>query len=428
MKVNFLSQLGKHLNVTRVVFFGVLVFLSGCQSTSSNQLSRVTTVGPSMSGPSSASLKGTMEKPYPYDGRVFMDVAIPVFDPGFPLTKSGQIDDEEMVEQDIWPQVRRLEANRFAIETKKALATTKAFGAISVTPDASSSADLFIIGRINHSDAEVVNIGVRVIDASNVIWGEKTFEHQVNEGFFRDALRQSEDPYGPVFRDIANYVFRLMVKRSDAEKEQIQQIADMRYAAMYSPESFGSYLNQNRKQQFSLNGLPSEQDPMFLRIDQVRAKDEQFVDNLQTNYEAFYAETNEAYRTYQREALPIAAEIRRKKAQRTKAQAWAAVGIIGGVLLSKNSDSTAGNIGAVVATAIGAYNLADAVQQNKAIGAQREMLEEQGQNLDIKVTPQVVEFNDQTIELSGTAKEQYGQLRQKLYEIYQLEATPDTAL
>ncbi|CCQ11596.1 hypothetical protein PALB_24970 [Pseudoalteromonas luteoviolacea B = ATCC 29581] len=410
------------------VIVATLLFLSGCQSTSNQRLSSVKTVGPSLQGPSSASLIGTKEALYPYDGKVFLDVAIPVFDPGFPLDKQGQIDDKEIVEQGIWPQVRRLEANRFAIETKKALAKTKAFGAVSVTPDASSSADLFVIGRINHSDAEIVHIGVRVIDASNHIWGEEVFEHQVAEGFYRDALRQNDDPYGPIFTQIANYVFRLMIKRSDDEKAQIQKIADIRYAAMYSPEKYASYLQQDRKQQFSLTGLPADNDPMLKRIDQVKAKDEQFVDGLQTNYDAFYAQTQDAYRTYQREALPIAVEIRHKKAERAKAQAWAAIGIIGGVLLSKNSDSTAGNIGAAVATAIGVYNLADAVQQNKAIGAQREMLEEQGQNLDIKVTPQVVEFNAQTIELSGTAKEQYSQLRQKLYEIHKLEATPDTNL
>ena len=51
-----------------------------------------------------------------------------------------------------------------------------------------------------------------------------------------------------------------------------------------------------------------------------------------------------------------------------------------------------------------------------------------GQSLDIKVTPQVVELNEQSIELKGTATEQYTQLRQKLLEIYQLEATPNQQL
>jgi hypothetical protein len=167
---------------------------------------------------------------------------------------------------------------------------------------------------------------------------------------------------------------------------------------------------------------------MLQRINDVKAKDEQFVDALQTNYESFYAQTNDAYRVYQQESLTLMKELHAQESRRTKAQVFAAAGIIGGILLSKNSNSTAGNVGAVVATAIGAYNIMDAVKENKAISAQREMLEEQGQSLDLKVTPQVVEFNNQTIELSGSAKEQYTQLRQKLFEIYQLEATPETQL
>ncbi|MFC3034031.1 hypothetical protein ACFOEE_16085 [Pseudoalteromonas fenneropenaei] len=416
-----------------LLMLGSVFLLAGCQSTGSKQ-SRVTSVGPTLNGPQSSSLKGSSEKQYNYTSNIFLDVAIPVFDPGIPLDDNGHIDDEEVVEQDIWPQVRRLEANRFAIETKKALAKTKAFGAINVTPDASSSSDLYIIGRINHSDTETVAVGVRVIDASNKIWGEQTFEHRVGEGFYRDALRKEDNPYGPIFDNVAAYVYSLLMKRSEQEKQQVQQIADVRYAAMYSPEVFGPYLKEksqgffSNSQVYTLTGLPSAQDPMYQRIAMIKAKDEQFVDNLQTSYEAFYADTHDAYRTYQRETLPIAVDIRRQKTERAKAQALAAIGIIGGVLLSKNSNSTAGNVGAVVAAAVGAYNLNEAIQSNKAIHAQRDVLEEKGQNLDIKVTPQVVEFNEQTIELTGTAKEQYSQFRHKLLQIYQIEATPDHQL
>lgn len=421
------NSIGCIFNKAMVAGLAALLMLSGCQSTS-GKLTRVSTVGPTMVGPSNASLKGTNDPTYRYNSQVFLDVAVPVFDPGFPLGKHGQINDDELLEQNIWPQVRRLEANRFAIETKKALAKTKAFGAISITPDASTSADLFVLGRIATSDGEQVEIGVTVIDASNTKWGEKVFKHTVSEGFYRDALRGDDDPYGPIFTQIADYVFKLMVKRSDEQKRTVQSIADLRYAAMYSPESFSSYLSQKRNQQFVLNGKPADHDSMYQRIADVKAKDEQFIDSLQTNYDTFYAQTNDAYRTYQQEALSLVKELHAQEARRTKAQVFATVGIIGGILLSKNSNSTAGNVGAAVATAIGAYNIMDAVKENQAISAQREMLEEQGQNLDLKVTPQVVEFNDQTIELSGSAKEQYTQLRHKLYEIYQLEATPETKL
>jgi hypothetical protein len=404
---------------------GLVLVLTACGSTQTN----VSSVGPSAVGPSSGKPLGSIrDKEFEYASDIFLDVAIPVFDPGFPLDQYGNIDDEEIVKEDIWPQVRRLEANRFAIETKKALQKTRSFGTINVTPDPTAIADLYVLGKINYSDTETVKIGVKVIDAANKQWGEKVFEHRVGEGFYRDALRKNQDPYGPVFQRIARYVFDLLKRKSEATKQNIQQIADVRYAASYSPDEFTPYLSQNKKGVFRLEGLPSENDTQLQRIENIKVKDEQFIDTLQDSYESFYVQTHEAYRSYQEESLSIAIDIRRKKGKRLRQGILAAAGAAGAVILAKNSGSTAGEIGAVIAGGVGVVGLANAIQNNRRISSQKELFDELGQNLDIKVTPQVVEFNEQSIELTGTASEQHAQLKQRLYEIHQLEETPDTPL
>jgi hypothetical protein len=398
--------------------------LSACKSTQSN----VTSVGPSIGGFGNTSSLGAKGRTYSYASNIFLDVAIPVFDPGIPLDKNGYIDDEEVEEEGIWPQVRRLEANRFAMYTKEALSETKSFGSINVTPNANATADLYIIGKINESNTEIVEIGIKIIDAANNVWGEEDFEYQVSPGFYRDALRKDTSPYAPVFKEIASYVYDFLLKQSEAEKAMIKQVADVRYAAMYSPESFAKYLDQDRKSRFELTGIPSKQDPMFQRVSLIQAKDEQFVDDLQNNYDAFHAQTEISYRDYHRETLPIAVEMREAKEKRTTAQVSAGIFAIAGILLGKNSGSSLGQGAAAVAGVAAAYSLSEAAKANKNLHAQREILDEQGQNLDLTVTPQVIEFNEQTIELNGTAGEQHAQLRQKLLEIHQLEATPMTQL
>lgn len=408
----------------------LLLCLAGCQSTQTN----VTSVGPSMGGPAAGNALGTQEQEPAYNSDVFLNVAVPVFDPGIPLDGYGNVNDKEVEEKAIWPQVRRLEANRFAVYTKDALYQTKSFGSVNVTPDANTTADVFVLGKINFSDTETIKIGIRVMDVTNDIWGEKEFEHQVSEGFYRDALREEANPYAPIFKRIARYVQKLLLEKSEVEKQTIQQVADVRYAAMYSPERFSHYLTTEKKGLFSsretigLNGAPSAADPMYQRISNIRAKDEQFIDDLQENYETFHATTQEAYSEYHKEGLAIAADIRRQKAKRAKQQAAALILGIGAILLDKNSKSRSGQAAATIGAIGAAYSLNEAIKSNRNIGMQREMLDEMGQNLDIKVTDQIVEFNEQTIELKGTAGEQYQQLRSKLYEIYQLEATPDTQL
>ncbi|MGM0526716.1 MAG: hypothetical protein ACQEQ8_11070 [Pseudomonadota bacterium] len=416
--------LNKSAGRAGIIATAALLVLAGCQSTQSN----VSSVGPSMVGPGTGSALGNDERVYTYNSDIYLDVAVPVFDPGFPLDSDGNLDYDEIDEEGIWPEVRRLEANRFALATKEALGETRSFGSINITPDATALADVYILGKINYSDTETLEIGIRVMDAKNAVWGEEEFEYRVSEGWYRDAMKRGENPNGPIFDEIAGYVYDLLKKRSEDYKKEVQMVSDMRYAAMYSPEAFSQYLDTSRGGVIGLNGAPAENDRMLNRVSVIQAKDEQFIGSLQDTYETFWVTTEEPYRTYQKETLPVAKSMREEETKRTSSQVLGALAAVGGVLLAKNSNSTAGQVGAAIAglTALGSIN--EAVKANKELQAQRRLFDEMGQNLDIQVSEQVVEVNDQTIELRGTAREQYAQLRQRLKEIYDLEATPTTQL
>ncbi|AEA99766.1 hypothetical protein BM523_16385 [Alteromonas mediterranea] len=407
-----------------VVATASFILLGGCGSTQTN----VTSVGPSMVGPGGGQQLGANSHRYRYNSDIYMDVAIPVFDPGFPTESDGSIDYDEIEEEGIWPQVRRLEANRFAIATKEALGETKSFGSINVTPDASALADVYILGKINYSDTETVEIGVRVMDAKNTVWGEEEFEYRVSEGWYRDAMSRGENPNAPVFEQIAKYVYDLLMKKSEAYKQEVQMVSDLRYAQMYSPEAFSQYLSQSRKGEVELVSAPSESDPMLRRVRAIQAKDEQFIDSLQETYDSFWVTTETPYRKYQKETLPEAKKIRELKAERTTKQVTAGLFAVASVLLGSNSSSTAGQVAAAGAgiAAIGTLN--EAIKTNKELHAQRDLFDEMGQNLDIQVADQIVEIDNQRIELQGSASEQYYQLRSRLKDIYEMEATPMTAL
>lgn len=408
-----------------------VVLLTGCQTTTT----RTTSVGPNSVGPGVYKPQGSQQTDYTYHSNVYMDVAIPVFDPGFPYDEYGNIDDREMLEQEIWPQVRRTEAKRFATATKEALAKTKAFGALSVTPTTSVSADLFVLGRVNYSDTETVNIGVKVMDSRNKVWGEQEFEYRVSPGFYRDAKRANTDPYGPVFKQIADYVFSLLKRKKEPELEDVKLVSKLRYAAAYSPESFNQYLKYKDRvsggqvyRVYEATGAPAEEDPMLQRVEAIRAQDQMFVDSLQENYDLFDLETDPAYKKYQRETMEVARKIREEKRDRMINQGLAAGAAILAGLLAKNSNSDAGKAGAYAAGAAAIYSLSSAVSNNRELGRQRALLNEMGQTTDLELSPQLLEFEDQEIELTGTAGEQYEQWKAHLRRIYELEATPDTEL
>ena len=153
-----------------------------------------------------------------------------------------------------------------------------------------------------------------------------------------------------------------------------------------------------------------------------------FVDNLQENYDMFNLETDASYQKYQRETMPIARKIREEKNERLLNQGLAVgTALLAGLLL-KNSDSDAGEVGAAVAGAAAIYSLSSAVSNNRELGKQRELLNEMGQSTDLQLSPQVMEFEDQEVELTGSAGEQYEQWKAHLYRIYELEETPDVQL
>ncbi len=407
-----------------VVATASFILLGGCGSTQTN----VSSVGPSMVGPGVGQPLGAQRNNYNYNSEIYMDVAIPVFDPGFPTDSDGSIDYDEIEEEGIWPQVRRLEANRFAIATKEALGETKSFGSINVTPDASALADVYVLWKINYSDTETVEIGVRVMDAKNTVWGEEEFEYRVSEGWYRDAMSRGENPNGPVFEQIAKFVYDLLIKKSEAYKQEVQMVSDLRYAQMYSPESFSQYLSQSRKGEIELVSAPSESDPMLRRVRAIQAKDEQFIDSLQETYDSFWVTTEAPYRKYQKETLPEAKKIRELETERTTKQVTAGLFAVASVLLGSNSSSTVGQVAAAGAGIAAIGSLSQAIQTNKELHAQRDLFDEMGQNLDIQVADQIVEIDNQRIELQGTAAEQYYQLRSRLKDIYDMEATPMTAL
>ncbi|WDE05845.1 hypothetical protein SG34_002610 [Thalassomonas viridans] len=426
----FMNNKSRAFKVLATLGCAAILALSGCKSTPNT-----TRVGPLVVGPSVQPALGSVKRTYSYNSDIYLDVVVPVFNPGLPLTERGEVDYDQVDEQGIWPQLRRAEAKRFAVQTKKALENIGTFGSVSVVPSPNASGDVFVLGSVDYSDSEIVKITATVIDSSGDIWGTKQFEHTVSKGFFRDELNKDKNPYEPVFTRIGDYVYDLLKKRSEAEKQNIKDTTEVRYAQVYSPESFNKYIEttlvKGRKPEpdhyeYKLTGLPSEDDRMMQRLMAIKAQDQMFVDRLQDQYLAFDEKTLEAYRNWQKETLPEVIAAKETESDRTKSALLGGVLAVGAVLLSKNSDSGLGEIGKYAAGIGAAYFIKDSLDKNAELKVHKETLDEAGGNLDMALSPSVIELDDNLVELSGTAGEQYEQWKAHLRKIYQLEYASET--
>ncbi len=352
-----------------------------------------------------------------------LDVVIPVFDPG--LSERA----EDYQEEGIWPELRRAEANRFAYKLKQALDETGAFGAVRVSPDSETTGDLYVLGTIEESDGEDVRIKLNVTDISGKKWFERKFSHSVNEGFYKNLRKQGEDPYDPLFEDAARKIVEELNDEKPAYLQELSQIAQLRFGASFNAESFNQYMDTSGRY-YKVVALPSDNDPMLQRVDAIRVREQLFVDNLQTNYAAFNSQMEESYLKWQEASFT-------EKQLRQEAQTKGFLKALGGVLLiglavATANVSTDGSIvsdtastAATVAGGVaGAWMLSSSFQSFEEASFHKESIDELGESVNMEMAPQVVSFEEETVELTGNVQEQYQQWREFLQRLYEQEATP----
>lgn len=422
----------------------VAVSLAGCQQglIKSSNNNTGPTVGPSSS--TQIVQRQTVRQQQHVETK--LDVVIPVFSPGL---------DKENGEKVAWPELRRAEATKFAWLLKETLDETGRFGAVRVTPDVTAVGEIYVLGRIEESNGESVEITLKVSDISGrdlvtasrssgfsfaaALIGDalaaKSISHDIEEGFFDNPRKQNEDPYQPLFDKSAAFIVSLLDEVKDNEKETLKKIADVRFASSLSDEAFAEHMSIENGR-VTLNSLPAENDATYQKIKTLRVRDQLFVDKLQNEYQAFYQKFDPSHRLWQTQ---LNQELEAKSKARKKAfgQALGAVALIGLAVVSAKASakSSAGSVGsavgatgAVVAGVAGASKISDSLQSLEEAEVHSELIEELGDSINIEVAPQVVEFEESQAELVGDASEQFAQWRAFLKKIVELEQTPQVQL
>ena len=351
-----------------------------------------------------------------------LDVIIPVFDPG--LTEKA----ENYEEEGIWPELRRAEANRFAYKLKQALDESEAFGAVRVAPDSTASGDLYVLGKIKESDGEKIKFNLNVTDISGKKWLDKDFNYTVEESFYKNVRKKGTDPYDPVFEQAANEIVQLLKGKDQKELDNLKTIADLRFGASFNDEAFMQYLSMNGDQ-FKLVSKPSDNDPMLQRISVIRVREQMFIDNLQQSYSSFSSKMDESYLKWQEASFT-------EKKLREEAETEGALKALGGLLLiglaiaAATSGSSSGNLsdlkttGVVASGVAGAWMLSSSFKSREEAELHKDAIDELGESINIEIAPQVMNFEEETLLLTGDVQEQFSQWRSFLRRIYEQETSP----
>ncbi len=406
-------------NLNNLIVAVVTMMLAGCAGVSSG----VPVVGPQMD--MSDTFAGGQADLYK---GVRLDVIVPIFDPGIPE------DPDDYEDEGVWPELRRAEANRFAVALKSELQSTNVFGDIYVTPTASATGDLYVIGKIVQSNGEDFEIDVTVVDIGGESWMDRSYEHRVREYFWEDPRNTGKDPYQPLLQQVAADIAEMIQDRSNQELTTLRHVAELRFAKAFSHESFSEYID-DEGQSVRLTALPDTHDPMLVRTRAIRVQDGLFMDQMQNQYTAFVQRTDASYAAWQEHAM-LATKNQREADRVAFWQGVAGTGLAvlgaAAVIAGASSTSPAARTGGVLggtAAIIGGAVLLEKSFKNSAEGeVHADVLSELGQSLNLEVAPRNVELEGTTAELTGDTNEQFRQWRSFLRKIYAAERVPDTQI
>ena len=344
-----------------------------------------------------------------------LDVGVRLFDPNVP---------EDVAEQEkkrVYPEVRNAESRYIPVLIRDTLESTGQWGQVRVLPRDGTGMEVFVDGRIVASDGRQIELDIVVTDAAGRTWLRKTYEGEADTRAYKDVVSKPRDPFENVYNTIANDLLAARRAMPQAERQQLRRVADLRFAADLAPYAFSGYLAQDRKGLYTVTRLPAEGDPVVERMERVRERDYALVDTLNEHYANFssgMAEPYTSWRKFNHEAVEAESAAKREALTR---QVLGAVAVVGGIMAGAETNSSAASAAATAAVIGGMYAFKSGLDKRTEIKVHAESLKQLGDSFQSEVQPMVVDVEGRTLELKGSAEQQYAEWRQLLRELYENE-------
>ena len=333
-----------------------------------------------------------------------LDIGVITFDPNIPN------DIEESNENLVVPDVRRAESRYIAYHLKNTLENTGNWGAVRVLPNSTESSHIEISGKIISSDGEMLRLKITAIDSKKNKWIERIFEDRATGLGYENP---TEDPFQDLYNEVANELLAFKTSLSLRDSANIKEIAKLRFARDLAPEKFDGYLVEDQNGSLRIEQLPASNDPMMIRVAQLEELDFLFIDTLDTHFNKFYRETQASYDEWRRTTFSEALRLRELQKEARRRIAAGALMIVGGIAAEGSSSAAAytGAIGGVTAIRQGLSKRVQATNQELR-------LRELNEALASEITPYVLDIEGKTIQISGSAEQQFKEWKTLLKRIY----------
>jgi hypothetical protein len=341
-----------------------------------------------------------------------LDVSIVVFDP-------GKLPDDEDERIGLSPEIRAAEARFVPTHLKYTMQQSGYWGTVRVIPRADVGSDVLVTGRIDYSDGESMVLTIEAYDSRGRQWFKKDYAETSKSHEHTGIEPQKTDVFQDLFTTIANDLVNARNQLRYDEIRNIKLIARQQFASSMAPEAFAGYLVKDDQGYWQLVRLPAENDPMMERIEAVRSRDDMLVDIINGHYDAYYRDLWQPYSEWRRSRRDEVAAMRKLEREALGRQLLGIAAIVGGIAIGMDSDNI-DRSGVLTDVLIlgGAAAVYSGFEKRKETEINKDVIAELGESFQSEASPLLLEVQGETIRLTGTAEERYGQWRKILREIH----------
>lgn len=391
---------GVALNIKNIAMLAIGLFLSACTNYEYHETKRV----------SIERINEAQEQLI--EEQHILDVGIILFDPGVVDLDTNETD---------YSSVRQSEAVWFTSQLKRTLDTSNAWGLVRALPRNNLGLDVYVTGTLLESNGEVVRLLITAKDSTGREWFSKEYDQRASAYAYNPEVDLPGDPFQATFNEIANDMFNYRANLTGDQLLNIRSVSKVLFARDFVPDAFNSFVETDESGQLSLNRIPADNDPMMLRVERIRSRNDLFLDVVQDYYRAFNRRMEAPYQEWRKLSYKEVLYSRQLKEQGRKERIAGLATIAAGIAAatSNNSRTTrgAGHIGIFTGARLFGNSF---LKTEEALG-HSSTLRELGASLESELEPSIVDLQDRSVTLSGTVDDQYQEWRRILGEMFRIE-------
>jgi len=345
-----------------------------------------------------------------------------LFDVGIQVFETAAISAEAAREKSTDPKILEAEARFIPFHLKKTLQQTGQWGAVRVVPARAEEVDVNVSGKLLESNGEKLRVEIKVVDATGRLWFHNEYVAEATDQSY-EALdrKQDRDPYQDLYNTIANDLLAYRQQLKEREISAIRQVALLKFARSVAPYAFAPYLVQERDGLFKVSKLPADDDPMFERVNRIRAREYMFIDTVNNFYGNLYDDMRRPYGQWRQSYLKELNQKRELERKLWERRILGAAAILGAAVIGSNSNSAGSVFARDILLIGGLETIRSSGQFANDARVHEAALKELGVSFKADVAPVVDEVEGRTIKLSGSVDAQYAEWRKTLRELFTAE-------